>query len=327
MSRLRAALIAALIALVCVLSLMIGAVHIGPCDLWRGLIDNEGPAAFTVRVLRAPRLLCALGAGAALGLSGTIFQMLLRNPLAAPDVMGFNAGAGFAVIVAISTGVNWPMPLVAAMGGGVAAVLVAALSYRRGRMPDNLTLILVGLGVGFSASGLSTLLGLRLPDTLAAEAQRWITGSLSARSWTHVAQIWGLGAVLCAMLVVQVRGLGLLQLGPALAAGLGLHLGRSRAGLLATAVLLAACGVAVAGPVPFVALMAGPLGIAITRARGPAARLLAGAGSGALITAAADLLARALWLGVQLPVGVMTGLLGAPYLLWFLSRAAKEGTL
>ncbi len=318
-----AALILLLLAVIA-LSLVLGEVRMSPATLWRGLIEGQGPGALTLRVLRGPRLATALGAGAVLGLSGAIFQTLLRNPLAAPDVMGYNAGAGLAVIAAIWAGSALPMPLVAAAGGLAAAALVAGLS---GRDDRPVTLILVGLGVGFTASGIATFLTLTLPDALATEARRWITGSLAARTWGHAAQVWGMGAVLAGLLAAQIRALSVLELGRVLATGLGLRSDRARRGLLATAVVLAATGVAVAGPVPFVALMAGPLGTGLTRARGPGGRLLSAAGAGAAITTGADLLARTALPGVLLPVGVMTGLLGAPYLLWLLGRGMRRGEL
>ena len=129
------------------------------------------------------------------------------------------------------------------------------------------------------------------------------------------------------VLASQIPALKLLELGGDLASGLGLRVERARWGLVATAVLLAATAVAVAGPVPFVALMAAPLGIVLTGARNPAGRLAAAAGAGAAICVLADLVARAAIPGLQLPIGVMTGLLGAPYLLWRLSREMEKGEL
>ncbi|KQT55237.1 hypothetical protein ASG54_20775 [Aureimonas sp. Leaf460] len=315
-------LIAAVLA-----ALMIGEVLIGPADLWRGLWAGEGPGSLTLRVIRGPRVASAVGVGALLGLSGAVLQSLLRNPLAAPDILGFNAGAGLAVVAALAFGIVAPAPLLAAAGGIAAALLMAALAYRPGHATSTLTLILVGLGVGFSAGAIGAFLLLALPTTQAAEAQRWLSGSLAARTWAHAAEVWLLGAGLTLLLAVQIPALKLLELGADLAAGLGLRVERARWGLVGTAVLLAAAAVAIAGPVPFVALMAAPLGIALTGAREPAGRLAAAAGAGALVTVLSDLAARAAIPGLQLPIGVMTGLLGAPYLLWRLSREMEKGEL
>lgn len=323
----RAALLAVLLLAAVLAALMIGDVAIGPADLWRGAIDAEGPGALTLRVIRGPRVACAAGVGALLGLSGAVLQSLLRNPLAAPDILGFNAGAGLAVVAAIAFGIVAPAPLLAAAGGIAAALLMAGLAYRPGHATSTLTLILVGLGVGFSAGAVGSFLLLTLPTTQAAEAQRWLTGSLSARNWSHAGQVWIVGAGLSLVLALQVPALKLLELGSELAASLGLRVERARWCLVATAVLLAAAAVAVAGPVPFVALMAAPLGVALTGARDPGRRLLAAAGAGALICILSDLAARAAIPGLQLPIGVMTGLLGAPYLLWRLSREMDRGEL
>lgn len=309
------------------LSLMIGQVLLTPLDLWRGLWTGAGPGALTLRVLRGPGVMTAAGAGAVLGASGTIFQILLRNPLAAPDVMGFMSGAGLAVVCGVAFGLLMPLPLVAAAGGLVAAALVAAMSCHRGGGYSSMTLILVGIGVSFFASALSSFLITRMPPQEAADAQRWLTGSLSARSWSHVMQVFGLGALLCGALALQVRNLALLELGDELALGLGARLNRARYGLILTGVLLAATGVAVAGPVPFVAMMAGPLGMRIAGVAQPGPRLAVAAITGAIIMILADLVSRSLVPGLQLPVGVMTGIMGAPYLLWLLAKEVEAGEL
>jgi iron complex transport system permease protein len=321
-----AILLAVIVILSTALALTLGEVHLGFDALLQGLW-GDGPGALTIRIIRGPRIATALGAGAVLGLSGAIFQTLLRNPLAAPDVMGFTAGAGLAVVASIAAGLTLPMPLTAAAGGLAAALAVAMLTYRPGRSVAPLTLILVGLGVGFTITALGNFMVTRLPGPEAAEAQRWFAGSLAARDWSHALQVWGIGAVLALVLAPQIRALNLLELGDDLAAGLGLRVDLARWGLAATGVLLAAAGVAVAGPIPFAALMAAPLGTRLTGAQGIAGRLAAAAGSGAAITVLADLVARAAIPGLQLPVGIMTGILGAPYLLWRLSREMEKGEL
>lgn len=316
-----------LVALASLLSLLVGETLLAPAALWQGLWLNEGPGALALRIIRGPRLVTALGAGAVLGLSGAVLQTLLRNPLASPDILGFNAGAGLAVVGAVAFGLNAPLPLVAAAGGLAAALLVGLLSRRPGGSGSTLILVLVGLGVGFTLSALASFLSLRLPTSLAGEAQRWTAGSLAARNWSHATQVCLVGSGLALLLFAQVRALQLLQLGSDLARGLGLRVRRARRLAIATAVLLAACGVAVVGPVAFVALMALPLGARITGAEGLGGRLASAAGAGALVLVLADLAARAAVPGVQFPVGVATGLLGAPYLLWRLSREMERGEL
>ncbi|RWX80942.1 iron ABC transporter permease [Neorhizobium lilium] len=309
------------------LSLMVGQVFVTPADLWTGLWKGTGSGALTLRVLRGPAAFTAAGAGAVLGASGTVFQVLLRNPLAAPDVMGFMSGAGLAVVTAVAFGILLPLPLLAAAGGLLAAVVVALLSFRGAGVQSSLTLILVGIGVGFFAVAASSFLITRMPPQEAADAQRWLSGSLAARSWWHVLQVWGLGSLLFLVLALQVRTMALLELGDELAAGLGARVGRARYGLIGTGVLLAATGVAVAGPIPFVAMMAGPLGMRVAGVTQPGSRLAVAAVTGAIVTILADVVARSVVPGLQLPVGVMTGILGAPYLLWLLMKEAEAGEL
>ncbi|MGE7370686.1 FecCD family ABC transporter permease [Neorhizobium sp. NPDC001467] len=310
-----------------VLSLMIGQIRLSAADLWTGLVTGKGPGALTLRVLRGPGVVTAIGAGAAFGASGAIFQILLRNPLAAPDVMGVTSGAGVAVVAAVLLGTTLPMPLIAAAGGLAAACAVALLATRRDGTQVPITLMLVGLGIGFLATAFNGFILTRLPPEQAAEAQRWLAGSLAARDWGHAVQVLGCGGVLAILLALQVRALGLLELGDDLATGLGLKSNRARLLLAGTGVLLASTGVAVAGPIPFVALMAGPLGMRITGATQPAGRIVSAAATGAIVTVLADLAARSVIPGLQLPAGVMTGIFGAPYLLWLLSREMDAGDI
>ncbi|WP_192931151.1 FecCD family ABC transporter permease [Gemmobacter serpentinus] len=327
MGSLRWTILATALLVVTVLGITLGETAMPLAEIWKGLRGEEGPAALTVRFLRAPRVLTALGAGACLGLSGALFQRLLRNPLASPDLMGFAPGAGLAMMITLAFGITLPPPLVSATGGVLAALSVAILAHRRDEGLAPLRLVLVGLGFGFTCSALAAFLMLTLPGPLALEAQRWLSGSLAARGWGHVAQIWLPGLILILLLVLQVRALSLLDLGDDLAQSLGLRAGRARMWLAATGVGLMAAGVAVAGPVAFVPLMAGPLGAAITGARRIGPALLAAALTGALITCGADLVARAAVPGVGLPLGLLTGLLGAPYLLWRLSLEIERGGL
>lgn len=322
-----AVVLALLLVLASVAALSHGQIDAAPSVLWQGLLTGDGPGALILDTIRGPRVATALGAGAVLGLSGTIFQTLFRNPLAAPDLLGFNAGAGLAIIAGIAFGIALPAPVLAAIGGLAVAGVVGALAWRRGSGTPALTIILVGLGTGFTATALATFLMTLLPGTAAAEAQRWLTGSLAARNWGHAAQVWGFGMALTLLAFSQARPLMAMELGGELATGLGVRAEPARWRISGIAVLLAAAGVAVAGPVPFVALMAGPFGARMSGARSPAARMAAGAATGALIVVLADLLARAALPGLQLPVGVATGLLGAPYLLWRLSREMDKGDL
>lgn len=149
--------------------------------LWIGLVAGDGPGAMALTTFRGPRVATAIGAGALLGPSGALFQTLFRNPLASPDLMGFTSGAGLAAVAATVTGLILPMALTAALGGVVAAAMVGLVSHRRGHGTVPLTLTLVGLGLGFFFTAMATFLMTVLPTNVAAEAQRWMTGTLAAR--------------------------------------------------------------------------------------------------------------------------------------------------
>lgn len=317
-----------------VLTLLAAALAFGeaalPWSAWRRALAGEGgPAALILLELRAPRVLTAAGAGAALGLSGAIFQSLFRNPLASPDVMGFTSGAALGALATMGAGgaAGLGVGAGAAMGGLAAALLAALLSREKGRIAP-LRLVLVGIGVAAILGAGAAMALTRMSGAEAAEAQRWLAGSLAARDWGHAAQI-GLSLLLLGGAAgLAARALGLLELGDDLAATLGLRIEPARLGLALIGVLAAAAGVAAAGPLPFVALMAAPMAARLLRPRGAGARMAAAALLGATIAVLADLLARiGIFGGIQPPVGALTGLLGGPYLLWLIAREMKEGAL
>lgn len=313
----------ALLAAALLLGVLLGEVRLGPAALLGGLLGDGSAADFVLWRVRLPRVAAAAGAGAALGLAGAVFQSLLRNPLASPDVIGFSAGAGFGVLAATVTGTLGPT-LGAAAGGVAATFLTLALAARRGMGLDPLRIVLIGIGLSFTFGAGTELLMTRLPLVEAAQALRWLTGSFSARTWADAGRIAGWLIVLGAALAALRPGLVLMELGDEAAIGLGLRLAPARVGLALIATGLAAAGVAVAGPVPFVALLAAPLARRLAHQQGPA--LLGAALVGAAVTVMADLVARAAF-PVQLQAGVVTGLIGAPCLLWLLAREMKGGRL
>ncbi len=320
------------LALLLVLSLLagiaFGEVRLGLAD-WLAALRGESRAASLILFeLRLPRALTAAGAGAALGLSGAIFQILLRNPLASPDVMGFTSGAALGAILTLGAGgaASLGVSFGAALGGLATALAVGLLARRGGRI-EPLRMVLVGIGAAAALSALCAMAISRMSLAEAADAQSWLAGSLAGRDWGHAAQIGGSLAVLALMTALLTRSLELLELGEDLAAGLGARVESARAALALTGVLAAAAGAAAAGPLPFVALMAAPLAGAVLGAAGTGARLGGAALAGAMVAVLADLIARSGIGGTQLPIGALTGLLGGPWLLWRISREMKEGRL
>ncbi|GAA1930360.1 FecCD family ABC transporter permease [Nocardioides hwasunensis] len=285
------------------------------------LVDD--PAVdFIVRDLRLPVAVSALCVGAALGASGTIFQQLLRNPLASPDFVGVSAGASVAAVAGIVLwGTTSLVTCFLALGGAiVGSLLMYVLAWRDGI--SGYRFILIGIGVAATFEGITGYLLTRATVFDAREAIHWLTGTVGR---ADDAQQYALAASLVVLLPLAVllqRQLRLLELGDDTARGLGGRTELAKVGLISLAVLLIALATAVAGPIAFVALVAGPLA---QRLLGPAAGgILPAALVGAALLLGADLVATQL-LPVALPTGVVTGALGAPYLVWLLATANREG--
>lgn len=315
---LAALLLAALLA-----AAMLGEVRLSPAALAGGLMGDGSAADFVLWRVRLPRIAAALGAGAALGLSGAIFQSLLRNPLASPDVIGFTAGAGFGVLAATASGAI-AATLGAAAGGLAATGLALALAWRRGEGLDPLRVVLIGIGLSFTFVAGTELLMTSLPLVEAGQALRWLTGSFAARTWGDAGRMAGWFVLFALLLLPMRRGLLALELGDEAATGLGTRVAAARGALALLATGLAAAAVSVGGPVAFVALLSAPLARRIGRQ--PGAALAGAALMGGTITVLADLIARGAF-AVQLQAGVVTGLIGAPCLLWLLAREMRGGRL
>jgi len=280
---------------------------------------------FIIGTLRLPRVLVAIGVGAAFGMSGAIFQALVRNPLGSPDLIGFNSGAALgAVVMIVYVGGSSTQVAMGAIGGGfVAAILVFLLAWKRGVKAYRL--VLVGIGCGFAIEAAIDFLITRAKITDVQRAAVWMTGSLNGRSWDQVRLVaFGL-LVLGPLAVLMQRWLDRLDLGDDAAAALGLNVSRAKLGLVIVGVALAALGVAAAGPIVFVAFVAGP--IARRLVHSPSACIVPAAFVGALVVVVADLAARRVIAPTELPVGIMTAIIGAPYLLWLLMRQARTGAL
>lgn len=287
---------------------------------------GEGVDRFILLDLRLPRVLTGALAGAAFGLSGALFQSITRNPLASPDIIGFNAGAALgavAVIAAFGTTIGWAVTLGALGGGLLAAVLVVATAWRGGLQAG--TIVLAGIGIGFTAFAGVDFLLTRGSVLEAGAIVHWLTGSLLARDHGHVVTA-ALGLVLFATPLMLLRDrLTTLELGDEAATGIGLDVIALRAGAAGLGIGLIGTAIAVAGPVPFVAFVAGPLARRISGRAGP--NLPLAALIGAAILLAADLAGRLAFAPTELPAGTFTAVFGAPYLLWLLWRQIQSGEI
>ena len=296
-------------------------------DVLRALAGYGAPEdAFIVNELRLPRAVTALLVGAALGLGGAVFQAVVRNPLGSPDVLGFTHGASTGALLAIVVGAGSGTAVAggAVLGGVGTGVLIYVLAWRQG--VHGYRLVLIGIGVMAILVGINGYLLTRANITEAARATLWMTGSLDGRGWSDVLPL------LCAMVVLVplvllgcARALRMMEMGDDAASALGIRVERVRLTLLASAVLLVALAAAAAGPVAFVALTAPQLARRLTKAPGP--NLLPAFCMGAALLTAADLLAQRLFAESQLPVGVVTGVLGGGYLVWLLATERRAGRI
>lgn len=287
---------------------------------------RSGPAEVLWQV-RAPRAVCALVVGAALGLAGAVMQGLLRNPLADPGVLGVSATAALGAALAIVLGaaaVPGLVELSALVGAALAGGLLIVAS-RAMRAPE--ALILFGVALSSFAGAATALIFNLSPSPIAsAEVMSWLLGSVQNRSWVDVA--WVTPAVIVAAVFAGLSGSGLrmLTLGDEGAATSGLNMGRIRLFALIAAAVATGAAVAVAGVIGFVGLSAPHLVRAAVR--GDAKRILApSALAGGLMLIVADLLARLTPTDQELKLGVFTALIGAPLFALIAWRAAREWRL
>jgi len=315
------AALAAMVVVVGVLSLTLGAIPVQPWRLPAIVVGQGTPLEdLAVLTLRLPRWTTGALVGVALGMAGALFQTTLRNPLASPDILGVSGGASLAAVTAMlvfhANGAG--VPLAALVGGAVAAAAIGLLSWREGFAGQRF--VLIGIAVAFLASGGLSYLITRADVRAAQQALAWTVGSVSDPSWPET----GLLAIALVVLVPLTLWLGVplrvLALGSDAAHGLGVRPVATTVLATAVGVALASVATAVAGPVAFVAFVSAPIARRLVGAGGlqPVASALTGA---ALVTAADFIAAR---LGdFQAPVGLVTGVVGAPYLLWLLTR--KDG--
>ncbi|MGC5000440.1 MULTISPECIES: FecCD family ABC transporter permease [unclassified Streptomyces] len=301
-----------------------GDAHIPAADVLRALVGDGSPSQdFIVNELRLPRLLVGLLVGASLGLGGALFQSISRNPLGSPDVLGLSQGstAGALVMIVLFSGSATAVTVGALVGGLVTGIGIYLLAWKQG--VHGYRLVLVGIGVSAVLTAVNGYLITKADMVDAARAVVWMTGSLSGRDWT---QVWPL-LILCAVLVPLVlangRGLRMLEMGDDVAHALGVRVHRVRLVLMVCAVLLTAAATAAAGPVGFVALTAPQLARRLTRSPGP--NLVPSLCMGAALLVTADWISQRAFGADQLPVGVVTGVVGGAYLLWLLVTERRAG--
>ncbi|PYE47241.1 iron ABC transporter permease [Paenibacillus barcinonensis] len=323
-----------LVIFVCVLLFLIAGVvgtslgsdFIAPWDVLRTILGlNAGEHDFVVLTLRLPRVLLSLLVGAALGMSGALLQGIIRNPLASPDVIGITGGAavaavGFVSLLGGAVSIKL-LPLFAVIGALVTAFIIYVLAWKKGVTP--IRLVLIGIGVSAITGAGTTFMLILSPFYTASQAYIWLTGSIYGATWTDIQTILPVIVIVVPVAIWLARSLNAQEFGDDLATGLGVKVQWHRSALLLCSVLLAGIAVSVAGTIGFVGLIAPHIARKLV-GRMFGSLLLVSGFVGALLVCAADLIARTAFLPLDVPAGVFTAGIGAPFFLYLLFKNRNQ---
>ncbi|RAK36482.1 iron complex transport system permease protein [Actinoplanes lutulentus] len=316
------AVLAAAVAAVAVLALMTGSYQLGPGQVVSALAGGESGLVHDIVVeWRLPRVAAAVVFGAALGVSGAVFQSMLRNPLADPGIIGFAQGSytGALIVILVVNGSYLQLVGGALLGGMATAVVVYLLAYRGGAR--GFRLIIVGIGVSAMLGSINTWLILQADLEQAMAAAAWGAGSLNGVSWGQVVIGGACIAVLLLLAAMLSRPMRQMELGDDAAASHGVRVSPTRLGLIVVGVALTATVTAAAGPIAFISLVAPQIARRLARTAG--ITLAPAAFAGALLCLAADYIAQHV-APTPLPVGIITVMLGGGYLGWLLFVEARR---
>jgi len=308
------------------LSLTLGKVEVPLVEAARGIFAKDPPLATILLVeIRLPRLILALLVGGTLGLCGATLQGLLRNPLAAPGLIGVSSSAALGAVLMLYFGLAQSFPLALPIGGIAGALIVVLLIYGiAGRDSSVLTLILAGVAISSLAAALTSLALNLAPSPYAAyEIVFWLLGSLADRSFDHVALVAPLMAVGWLMLLSTGRALDALSLGEETAATLGFHLQRVRFAAIVGTALAVGAAVSVTGGIAFIGLVVPHL-LRPLVGHQPSRLLGVSALGGAVLLLAGDIAVRLLSPGLELKLGVLTAIIGAPFFLYLILKTRRE---
>jgi iron complex transport system permease protein len=308
-----------------------GEMYISPLNVLKTLFGNGSEMEqIVIHSFRLPRILTALLVGMSLAVAGAILQGMIRNPLASPDILGITGGAAVAVVLffaifsdknnSLTISIHW-LPLGAFLGATIAALLVYLLSWKNGIVP--MRLVLIGIGVSALMQAGTTIFMLLGPIYRASQANIWITGTVYGATWKNVAILapWAVSFLIISF--ISARKMNIQELGEEIAVGVGVSLQRQRVFLLLLSTALTGGAVAFAGGIGFVGLMAPHMARRLVGssfgALLPVSALL-----GAILVMAADLLGRTLFAPLEIPAGVFTAAIGAPYFIYLLYKSRNS---
>ncbi|WP_249436032.1 iron ABC transporter permease [Paenibacillus sp. Marseille-Q4541] len=311
-----------LLLITILISIGMGSLHVPIKDVIQSMIGmGEAKYQLILWQLRLPRIVAAILVGAAMAISGTILQALIRNPLASPDLMGTTSGATAAVVAFITimngqVSVGW-LPVAALVGGCLASTITYMFAWKNGSSP--LRMAMIGVAISTAMGALTVYFTLAGPLYLVSQALGWMAGTVYGTSWNHVMYLapW---VIICGLITLfQSRSLNLLALGDQIAVGVGLRVERKRFLFIALSVILASSAVGIAGGISFVGLMAPHMARKIV-GNNHSAILLTSAILGSFFVLLADLVGRTLFVPMDIPAGIFTAILGAPFFIYLMYR-------
>lgn len=318
------ALLAVALVVSATAGILVGAVPIAPGDVLSALLGAEGTNGTIIRELRLPRVLGAALVGGALAASGALLQGMLRNPLADPFVTGTSAGASLGAVLAVALGLEPVIVPLAAFAGALGAIVLVWRLARLGGRTTVLTVLLAGVVLTSFAGALVTFI-LVSSDRLALRLRAvlgWLQGGISVISWSELAVVAVVVAIGVTAAVLLAPRVDAYAFGEETAAALGVDLDRTTAAVLATTALLTGAAVAIAGLIGFVGLVI-PHALRFLLGATHRRLIIASIPAGAIALVLADLGARTALAPAELPVGVITGIVGAPFFLALLVRSRR----
>ena len=290
--------------------------------IYNVLFHGETEGAFVITTLRLPRVIIGLLAGICFGLAGNIFQKLLRNPLASPDMLGISTGASvaavFAILILQLSGLI--VSLIAIIFGMLISLLIVLLSYHHGY--SNNRLILIGIGMRAMLSAMISWMLIRTSEYDVGNALRWLSGSLNTVNMNDAFSLLIVTIIACVLIAIMNNGLSVMGLGEELPVSLGVNTKTLRISRVIVGLMLVAFATSITGPIASVSFLSGPIAGRILR--NGKNNMAATACIGAILVLASDLIAQ-YGLSSRYPVGVVTGMLGAPYLLYLIFMMNKKG--
>ena len=304
-----------------VVGLAVGTVPLSVTDVWRGVWQPDSAASAIVRDLRAPRVLLAFAVGGSLAVCGAALQAMIRNPLAEPYLLGLSGGAGLGAVLAIAThaAAPWAVPLAAFVGAVAAVAMVYRLSLVAGRRLDPRVLLLSGVVVGSFAGALMSAIIVLSPAAEIRNAFLWLLGGFGSASWESLGVFAAYAVLPLAVIGLRARSLDLLALGDETAHHLGADVERTRRLVYVCTALLTAASVATCGIIGFVGLV---VPHAVRTVARPLHRTLLPLvfGIGGAFLVLSDVVSRTIVRPLELPVGVITALVGVPLFAMLLRR-------